>query len=66
MEMYDDDLDNLANTGYKVTACEDVKNGLLCPFCKLLMRNPVQTCRGGISLLSLLQASKKRQHRVSD
>ena len=58
--MYDDDLDKFANTGYKVIACEDVKNGLLCPFCTLFMRNPVQTFRGELACeYCYMQARKK-------
>ena len=45
----DDDLSKLKNTGYKVCLCEDVNDALLCPFCKLLMRNPVQTFRGELA-----------------
>ena len=60
MEIQDDDFDKLANTGYKVTLCEDVKYTLLCPFCKLLMRNPVQTFRGELACeYCYTQAQKK-------
>ena len=57
----DDDLNKLANTdGYKVTLCEDVQDTFLCPFCKLLMRNPVQTFRGELACeYCYIQAQKK-------
>lgn len=49
MEVQNDDLNKLTNIGYKVNLCEDVNDTLLCPFCKLLMRNPVQTFRGELA-----------------
>ena len=52
MEIQDDDndLNKLTSIGgYKVSLCEDVQDTLLCPFCKLLMRNPVQTFRGELA-----------------
>jgi len=63
MEIQDDDNDrnNLTNIGgYKVSLCGDVQDTLLCPFCKLLMRNPVQTFRGELACeYCYVQAQKK-------
>ena len=57
MEIQDHDS---TTRGYKVNLCHDVGCTLLCPFCKYLMRNPVQTFRGELACeYCYIQAQKK-------
>ena len=35
--------------GYDIELVDSLPTQFLCPFCKLLMRNPIQTFRGGLA-----------------
>ena len=62
----EDELDK--GGGYNVKLWDEgdvLKNEkFICPFCKLLMRNPVQTCRGELACSSCYQHAKKRDSDV--
>ena len=59
------DDDELDKPGYNVNLlkdCDVVKNKLLCPFCNLLMRNPVQTCRGELACIDCYKQAKRESN----